>query len=334
MKKIIVILIFLYGIFFEANASADSTISNPTRLMLGKVTVAKLIHYDISESKIEAAMGLAAKLSGKYMLVSAAYRDSVANTIRQAGEEPTLIKTASLVEAEKIVFISVNRLVNMLRVELQLVSVADTKNSQKGIGYSYLRYRDIDNDATLYDPSLLQAIQRAFSDALTDSSLFMNCTGSFKTLPAKTLAIGGIAFENDEKLESWKIFRKKEINSYDLAENVFDEARNSDKFAVYDIETRDSIYSMFKMYGVENCNAPTLQEIEALQKLDVQRFLAGVIARKPDGLAIELYLCDIENKKFEIIKSENSFLKEDSMKELKKIVRELTRKLLNLKKES
>lgn len=323
---IISVYIFSYDAFAENSLSKSQQ-----SIMLGKTTLGKALEYEISESKVEAALALSARLSGKYWLISNAARDSVAERLMNSGAEPNLKTVADSISADLIAFVSVNRLCNMLRFELNLVERNDIENMNKGIGYSYLRFRDVDLNTHLFDPSLLQASQRALAAATGDSAMYEGASGYFKVFPAMTMVVGGIAFENDKALPNWKIFNKREINSYDLAENIFDEARKSEHFAVYDIETRDSIYAMFKMYGVENCNPPTINEIEALRKLEIQRFIAGTLARKPDGATVELYLCNIEDNKFEILLSEKSFLAEDSMPELKKIVRALTRKLLNIK---
>ncbi|HPP38813.1 MAG TPA: hypothetical protein PK498_00785, partial [Candidatus Kapabacteria bacterium] len=111
---------------------------------------------------------------------------------------------------------------------------------------------------------------------------------------------------------------------------IFEVAKNSRDFVVYDLETRDSLYSLFKLYVVENYNLPTLNEIDALRKFKVGYFIAGSYEQLPEAAEISLTLYKINENDVEKIKTVADILNEDKLEEMDKLVAKLAKKLLNI----
>ena len=87
------------------------------------------------------------------------------------------------------------------------------------------------------------------------------------------------------------------------------------------------------MYGIENCNAPTTYEIEALHKLAVEMYITGVFKKVRKGIETELYLCDLTSGRLDIKKSEKGFFSEDDIDDMRAELKKLTTKLLGLPEE-
>lgn len=308
----------------------DDTLSNKSRIMLANVKYYKGIDEHVTDFKVDAALNLAAKFSKKYVLVPLKVRDSVAAEMRDSAKKPTVLNVAKNLDVDELLFVLVNKLQNMVRVEITIKSVEDTTKESAGVGYSLLHYMKLQDDKPLYDPTLLEAIQRAFARAEGDTMMFADAPGSFRVLPAKTLVIGGLMYRDDKSLDEWELFDTKEISSYDAAEAMFDAARESEKYAVYDIPSRDTLYTLFNLYGVENFNAPSSYEIMALSEMDVQRYITGVFERVKKGAEIKLYLCDFKNKSLDILKTAEGSISEDDIDEMRLEVKRLTRKLLGI----
>jgi hypothetical protein len=283
----------------------------------------------ITDSKVEAAMNIIARLTQKYYIVPSRTRDSVVGKLKSEGIEPTAEKVARELNAGKILFFNISRLENVLRMDITEAKTGETSISNSGTGYAALRYRHMANEEIVYDPPLLEAAQRAFALAEKDSFMFANVDKEFRVLPAETMVIGGLDFQNDESIQpKWDIFDRKEVNSYDASESIFSAAKDNPKYVVFDIATRDSAYALFNLHMVENYRPPTNFEINALNKLEVGYYITGIIKRTGDGAAVTLHLCRIGENNLQIINSVEGTLKEDKVSEFRKLLMELTGKLL------
>lgn len=335
LKKIVYVLaigLLLTGNYVLAKkkvetAEADSTFIK--KILIAQIDYGRQID-GIDDSKVEAAMNLAAVMSGKYSLISYKERDSAISALRDDKQKTTAAAIAKFLSADRIYFFRINNLENMLQVQITVPNSKNARKSKTGTGYALINYRDKKTDQKVYDPSLLKAIQRAFAVVEGDSLMFSSAEGPFKVFPAPTLVIGGIDFQNTNKLPDWKIYEKKTETSFDATEVMFETIKKSPKFVVYDNASRDSIYALFNMHIVENYRPPTSHEMEALSKLEVEYYLTGTMNRIAEGAQIDLYYCSIKNKYLDILKTETSVLKSDDLEEMRKVVREMTGKLLGL----
>lgn len=301
-------------------------------LMLGNFIAGRnLTKEDISEEKADAALSLASKLTGKYNFIEKIERDSFAQSFYDKGEKPILLDVAKAAKVDEIAFMRVDRFVNMLRVELQLVDVADTANRQVGEGFCQLNYREAETNRTLFDPSLLTATQRALADAKKDPDLYSKQIGNLKVKPAPTLVLTGIDFSLPIGLRPWNLYDTRVISSFSALTAIFAEAKNASNFVVYDIETRDSIYSLFNLYVVENYNLPTIHEIDALRKFKVDYIITGSYEQLPEAAELSLTLYKINPENVEKIKTVTDILNEDKQEEMNKIFAQLTKKLLEIR---
>jgi hypothetical protein len=284
----------------------------------------------ITDTKVEAAMDIIAGLSRKYSIVPAKVRDSIVGKLKSEGIEPTAERVARELNAGRILFFNISRLENILRVDVSEAMTGQPSKTSDGTGYAALRYRHMADEEIVYDPPLLEAMQRAFALAEKDSFMFAYVDKEFRVLPAETMVIGGLDFQDDQYIEpKWEIFDKKEVNSYDASETIFSAARDNPKYVVFDIATRDSAYALFNMHMVENYRPPTNYEINALNKLEIKYYITGIIKRTADGANITLHLCRIGENNLNIVNSVSGTITEDKVAGLRKVLMELTAKLLN-----
>jgi hypothetical protein len=197
------------------------------------------------------------------------------------------------------------------------------------MGFANLNLKNVSDNSPIFDIAITNAIQRAYADAFNDSLMYDTVSvDDYRVYPQKTLVIGGLEFIQSEKIKSWQLFDEKVVNSYDFAENMWEEAKNAGTHIVYDIETRDTIYTKYNMYGIENYDGPTKFEIQALNDFAVDQFLTGKFVRKDNEVEISIYLCDIQKESLDIIVEKSAFLEEDSIVKAREIIRELVKEIL------
>jgi hypothetical protein len=80
------------------------------------------------------------------------------------------------------------------------------------------------------------------------------------------------------------------INAYDAVQIMVNTAKNHPKFTVVDIDTRDSIYAMMNLFGVENNRNPTSGELQMLSRLGIEYLISGQAENKKDFSEITLEL--------------------------------------------
>ena len=331
MKKtaFILSLILFVNIASAQDKTADTAGSKPLVFMADANILGDTVN--ITPVKADAALVAAVKLSQKYSIAPMTVRDSLAQTLAENDKKPTAKKIAEIMNADKLIFMTVNRLKNMIRVEIAAKGPDPASKARRGIGYALIRYyKQQRDDIPLIDPTLLHATQRAFAAAMNDSSMFSHLEGDLEVYPARTLVIGGLIFQNDSRFRDWELFDYKEINSYDAVETIFKAATESRQYVPYDVASRDSIYAIYNMYGVENYKSPSTFELEALSELEVQSYITGMFTRTEEGATIELYLADIENSRLEINKSAAGSISEDDIEEFREELQRLTRELLDI----
>ncbi len=321
--------LLFFSLLFILSCSSNVSRQDPEKIMLGNVTIGNgLTKEDISDTKADAALALAMRLTDKYGFVDKFTRDSLAVQQTKAQGEAKLLDVGRLSLADQIAFMRIDRFNSILRVELQLISVSDTSKRQNGRGYAFLNFRELADDKAVFDPTLLAAVQRAFAEAVGNKELFANLQGKLAVKPAPTLVVAGVVFEETEGFHSWKLVDKKTVSSYQAVEEIFDAAKNSPKFVTYDIETRDSIYKLFNLYLVENYSMPSFPELDALRKFDISYYIAGSYVQKQEQADLSLSLFKITPDNVIKLESVTDVLEKDDLGIFSELMRKMTKKLL------
>lgn len=284
---------------------------------------------NLSETKVEAALNLIQRLTNRFELIPNDIRDSIAKTIESEGNLPTVLEIGKRANATRALFLKINRLANVLRVDISVYNFLDS-SSISGKGYAPIHYKLKDKNEPLYDPALLSATQRAIADLLRDSLMFWGFPGSFKVKPVPTLVIASINYIESDSLKKWEIFRKRQVSSFFAVESIFEEARLSNDFVVFDTETRDSAYALHNFFEPENFSAPSPIEIRALYNLEVDFLLTGELFMESNSVKIRLYLCKIDKDGLIIEKQTEEILPEDDLEKYSQTLKLLTSKLLKI----
>ncbi len=300
--------------------SANGTSVAKTPFMIGQLVCGRAINF--KESKLEAGLALALDLTSRYSLINARVVDSVAKLQHlRTGDSihtTTALKLAPLVGAKGSVFLRVDRLENILRAEVQIAQGDSFKTIARGQGYALIRFRTEKKNRLVSDPAVLTAIQRALCVALGDTTLYEKAPAAFKVKPAETVVPGGLVFSDDASLDAWDMFKNHTVNAYDAVVNIFDALKDSPNYVCYDVDTRDSIYALYKMYVIENDNEPSRQELDALYRLEVKYYITGTLRRVEAGAELKLYFCEITNNaSYRILRTAQELIKEDKMEEFR-----------------
>ncbi|MBI5325813.1 MAG: hypothetical protein HZB41_11180 [Ignavibacteriae bacterium] len=332
---IIIILSFIVccskSVAVPSNLSQASGENKSTELfMIADVNLGKEAG-DISLSKVESAVALAGGLNKRFHIVPFSVRDSVAQVIVDQKKAPTAAEIAQNLNVDKLLFLNINRVENMLRVDISMVDADDFEEKSEGSGYALIHFINEKDEKVLYDPSLLSAVQRAVAVCLKDSMMYSNLEGKFNVIPAPAVIIGGIEFIDDPDLYMWDLYSRMAVASYDMIESIFETAKDCREYVIYDIETRDTIYSMFKLFFAENYKAPTKFEMEILSKFQVDYYITGTFRRIKEGSELELGLYKIKDEKLFPVRSVKGILTEDDLYKLRELSQSLTKQLLNIK---
>lgn len=306
-----------------------STAFSKDNLMIGKIE--KGIGLDsLPDWKIDAALILASSFTDSLDYIDFSLKKNYTDSILESGRTNS-IELDSLIKEFKIdrtAIIRINRLQNILGLTIYLKPGADTLEVMKGTGFANLNLREIGSDKSIYDLSLTYALQRALAEAYQDSTMFESAPKEYQTYPWETLVIGGLEFIDSKVLRKWDVFEDKVISSYILVENMWESAYGETPFIIYDTATRDTLYTKFNMYGIENYDAPTKYEINALNKFDIDKYITGKLIRVESGVEIKIFLCDVSSKGLEIIKTVKGNVENDDMELIEEKVRQLTKNLL------
>ncbi len=316
----------------KPKSAATVTVNNSVRMraVIAVVQLGSNIPSTL-EYKLDAAFELACFASGKYSAVSFAARDSAARTLVTQSKDPTALAVAHELQADRLLFVQISRIANILRVQVASAKGENFEQIRRAEGYALLKFRQ--NDTILYDPTLLEALQRAFAAAEGDSLMFAKAESDMRVFPAPPLAIVGIEFRDSLKTRS-KIFDLKQqaINGYDAVLTIFQTAKASNKFTAFDMDTRDSIYSISQLMYVENNKPPSVAELKILQNFGITYCITGMIARTEENTILTVQLCSISpNGGLKKIRAERGVITdEDSITEFRQVLTRLTKKILKI----
>lgn len=247
----------------------------------------------ITSYKVEAAMALALDVSGRYELIPNAVRDSLARTFRK--DSLTVQAVADKLGAELIAFCSIGRVANLIRVEVVISGGEGWIVSSSGIGYASTSLLSDSSRLRILDPAILTATQRALCGALLDSTLYAIADSGMNVRPTQLAAIGGIEFlAGSSDLAPWSLVREKIAASYDVASTIAASLRASDRVTIADIETRDSIYALARLFMVENYNPPSKTEIKTLMGFEFTHIITGRFERFRGGAHLTLVYNEIQ----------------------------------------
>lgn len=284
----------------------------------------------VSANKALSAVNLALALTQKYELIQPTIVDSLYKISLKNDSNLSVDKFAKILDAKYSLFININRFQRILRTEIVAVNT-DTKEKSKGIGFALLNLQIQETGKILYDPILVSSSQRALAALFQDTLMYANNIGVYKVEPAAPLVVGGLYYKDSTDFSKWTLYSDKVLSSYYACESIFEAGKNASKYIVYDIATRDSIYSLNNMFAVENYNIPTPQELNTLMNFEVKYYITGELKRVSEGAEVNLYLTEIKVNDLKFIKKASKILENDKLDEYKVILTQLTKELLDIK---
>lgn len=327
------ILFFLSFVNFAFSQSQRKGENNrkkedsPLKIYIAGIEIGKELN-DLNPSKVEASFAFTMLMAQYFDIVPTKIADSISKSLASEGKPNTIADVAKYFKANFIAYINLNRFVNIMRCDVTLLSGKDFANKSIGTGYSFINYRDSADNKYLYDPSITLALQRAFAVAVKDSNLFAHLPKP--VYPAMTCVISGLEFKNEENFPIWDIFVNKVVTSFFVCETIFKTASESNKYVIFDIDTRDSVYATFKFYAPENYKAPNQMELYALRKFEVKSFVTGSVERDSSGATLNLILIHFTNEGLTEIRRTKGTLTTDSKVELETLVTKLTEELFQI----
>lgn len=312
--------VFILWLFVQINLVADVYL--PANFELPEK------NNNISAIKVDLAFDFAFRLLDEANYMNIKIRDSIASELFELGLSTQVLHVAQKLNAQKLLFARVNVIENIIRTDINIVDVRDTSMKSEGFGYALVSHFDALTDEKIYDPALLTSIQRALAVALKDSLLFADKTRGFEVYPAPTLVIGGIFYAQDGTQSDWDLFKNHVVSSFTAVESIFESLYKHKNYVVYDMATRDSVYALFRLYGVENYTAPSQYELSVLEQVGVDYFITGSIERVEQGAKVRLGLYAIRRGSLAFIKERDGILDSDSMDKYKMLMRQLASELL------
>ncbi|MER3328406.1 MAG: hypothetical protein RIF34_02420, partial [Candidatus Kapaibacterium sp.] len=102
----------------------------------------------------------------------------------------------------------------------------------------------------------------------------------------------------------------------------------SDDYAVYDLNTRDSMYAAFNLYLMENFTPPSNTELKILNAFAVENFIFGSIKRVKSHAQVKIVLTELKDGNLSIIRSEEARLEDDYKDDFEKLIKTMTKKVL------
>lgn len=306
----------------EAGQHGKTTVQEKLRLMIAVVNQGPMFEDSLAGA-CDAALNLIAQEQPMFELATLRQRNDAIQEIEAQGGNPTAATIATHLKVDRLLFINIMRLENMLRVAVTMTKAPAYKQKDEGVGYALIPYRNERTGKRIYDTALLEALQRAVAQAVGNPSLF----GTVR--PAPTLVVGGIHFKDMGIKPVWQLFENKIPVSYEMVLNVFHAVKNTPNYVVYDIDSRDSIYALRNLYMVENYQAPTPMEMGILEQFEVEYIISGAFVRNTKNDAtLTLQLGQLRKGVYNEVASERASVQADTKEELMKVVRETAAKLL------
>jgi hypothetical protein len=331
-NQVILVVILLLGFIVSSKLfAADNRKENPKsayRILISNINVGKNFS-ETNQQKVLAAINLAASLTGNHRILSTTVVDSIIKLRTDAKLSVDADTIAKLLDADYILYAVANKFVNIVRVDLVLKSKKANDTLLNGSGYDNISHKFEKTDSKIYDPALLSATQRAFCKVLRNNSLYDEVNDvELQKKPVPTISVGGLEYIDNSNLLKWDIFYNKVESSYDACEVIVETLNKSKKYAVFDIETRDSIFSLFRLYVLENYNAVTDNELDAIQKFDVQYYVTGKLIRNQNGALLQLYMMRLKDGKYYFISDVEETITEDKTENYRNVLRALVNELL------
>ncbi len=343
MKKIQIlsaILLFTAINFLQLHSENKD---KKTQLYIAQIVIGQGIDTAcFHESKVVAAMNLITMLTDNYELISDSLIRIAAENLP---EKYNAFDMAKQLKVDKILLVKVEQIKNMLRTEISQIALEKPESVATADGFAFMHYFDKKTNQAVYDPSLVESMQRAFAALEGDSLMFMkenlyvlkpdtnklkNINNPYAVKPAPLLVIGGIEFENETPIFRQEIFDNDLIRSYEIAETIFEIAAKSNDWVTFDIASRDELYSFFNIYGIENNLALSLAELSVLQRFGINHYISGKLKVIDSELQITLTLNRINKNDIEKIAVISEKLLKDDKKEMLAITKSLTKKLLKM----
>ncbi len=311
MKKLILIL-FLLAVSLQAN---------PSKVLISNVAQGTGAD-SISVHKIYTASKLAVDMTNDYITITDSVRKQFATTVSNKTNTDSIAQTLGV---KFFLSSSIDVFQNMLRANITMVDTK-TKKEKNGFGYSELRYEKDGNK--IYDVALLTALQRAMMNVTSDSSLYSHQPKEYRTKTVKSLVIGGFMFDDGDSPLIWKIFNNKSVMSYFASETIYQAAKESDDYAVYDLNSRDSMYAAFNLFLMENFTPPSNTELKILNTFAVENFIFGSIKRVKSHAEVKIVLTELKDGNLSIIRTEVVRLEDDYKDDFEKLIKTMTNKIL------
>lgn len=301
--------------------------STPIHLLLAGVTTGPHATA-VTSNKVFAALQLIDKALPGYASTPVDARDSIVRALERRGAAATAQSIGAEVGADRLLFVRVDRLENILRIALTIRYGDAFDSTAEGVGYALIRYRREGSEERIYDPAVLAALQRALAMAERSHDLFADCEGVMRIRPAAQLVVSGLGYRDEPGAAQWTLFEEKIISAYSATLDIIATATDDPRFVVYDIDSRDSLYALQGLYYVENYREPTETELAALSAFGVRHLISGTFVRAPHGADLSLSLCLIKSNRCNSIATVTSSLSEDSHSALQSAVWDLTTRLL------
>lgn len=296
----------------------------------GKVMIAE-IKTDSSDpsirpSKIEAGFALACELTGQFQLVPSDVRDSFMLASRNS--QLTAADVARGLDATGIAYLFTARIGNLVRSDVLLAVGARYDMKMTGIGYAAIRHSDA--TSRVADPAILASQQRALSVALRDTALYVGADSTLNVRPTVPVVAGGVEFVERQGMVPWTLIKEKIAASYDAVLVTVEALQQNPRITAVDMETRDSIYALAKMYLTENYNPVSATELGTLRAFDIRHLVVGSVTRVQGGAELVMSMNWInDDGSFAPLSTAQRMLTVDSKEMLRDMVSDAVKELGN-----
>lgn len=296
----------------------------------GKVMIAEIrtdsSDVSISPSKIEAGFALACELTGQFQLIPSVVRDSFMLASRSS--TLTAADVARGLDATGIAYLFTARIGNLVRSDVLLAVGGSYDLKVTGIGYAAIRHADATQ--RMADPAILASQQRALSVALRDTALYAGADSTLNVRPTVPVVVGSIEFVERPGMVPWTLINEKIAASYDAVLIAVEALQNNPRITAVDMETRDSIYGMAKMYLTENYNPVSATELGTLRAFDIRHLVVGTISRVQGGADLVMTMNWInDDGSFTALSTARRMLTVDSKQMMRDMVADAVKELGN-----
>ncbi|MDZ4745433.1 MAG: hypothetical protein SGJ05_05470 [bacterium] len=309
---------------------------------IGAVMIAEIktdsSDLSISPGKVEAGFALACDLTGLFKLIPSAVRDSfvlaLRDSIRFAPSKSlelrdtlfTAAEIARALDATGIAYLFTARIGNLVRSDIMLATGSQYDMKVTGIGYAAIRHADAKK--RLADPAILASQQRALAVALRDTALYATADGALNVRPSVPVVVGSVEFIERQGMVPWTLIKEKISASYDAVLVAVEALQSNPRITAVDMETRDSIYALAKMYLVENYNPVSKTELGTLRAFDMRNIVMGRVTRVQGGAELVMTMNWInDDGSYVPLATATRMLTVDSKEMLRDMVSEATKEL-------